>query len=497
MKRFLMIVGVAILFLLAACANQEDVPVLNPELSLISEMGDGEDTFSRHLQDILRFAGEERPSQHAEFEQQLSRLHEFAATLNAGGTELSDLRVTRAMGFHGGSLGIWDEVTGESRNVTFEINFTREEDANNTELIAEMLEFVNINAEDIWITSFGEGFSRFDFPDYLTANAAVYQFALPILRLHEFATNINANTTYYHEVVITSIWDNSQHSWLSLSGVPEFSPLGWDGWTQARFSVGLSTAEHLQNEELINEILDFAGLTRVDVHFEVRAIDSNYVSFEFLRVNAELAELYQQWQRLQELMELMRIRTTRRGIVMDTVINGISPANRGTIPFYLGDGRMWDMFGFNVSLSSQTHVENEQLIQTILTYTGISPDNIDVETDRFYTGWTRSRHSLNPQELESLEALEAYKEIANAPFWQNRDLHDPVIVSISLPLGAYWDGDRSGIHSPYFTLHLYDPDLLDLTRDEFDERTATLKAEISAATGVEDFKLDVAQNPLW
>ncbi|MCL2386254.1 MAG: hypothetical protein FWC89_01775 [Defluviitaleaceae bacterium] len=507
MKKFLLVIGMTLLFALAGCANMrylvEDNLIVSTHVSLYPPE---ENTFSRHLQDIRLLTAGERvnsidnePSAEAE---QLARLHQFAEKLNAGGTAFSDIRVSRIM--HSGRtipVGAWD--SGEFKRIAFEIFLLNAEDSADEELFEEMLTFTGIDADNIRVIRSGWHDEHITFthgyPDFLLANAAVYEIAQPYLRLREFAKEINANTTYYHEVIITSITDYVRDTSFNIHRGFVFPP-NYRMNNPLRMTVGVSNHELTQDEELIAEILQVTGLPRSQIRLEVRPIEATYVTYDFLRVNEELAELYRQRERMMEFIDLIAIRSVRRGIVMDSVIHFAFPPSRGAEPFMFWHGCVCGGRHFHVGFTSEEHANNEELLEVILAFTQIPHDEIETQTVALlYTGNQRSASDLTREERLDLRALESYKEEANAPFWYNRYLYDPVILRIRLPHCGHWTRQLGGYYgsSPNFVLYLYDPDLLNLTPEEFAERTATFKEEIKSATGVENLSLAVAPDTLW
>ena len=401
-------------------------------------------------------------TEHSDFERQLALLHEFATMLNTGGVELSDLRITRVWGHSYRGLGILNDRTGEPMQVSFDVSFFNEADMHDEALIAELLAYTGIKEDNISFSAW-QGVVPFVYYEFLLVNQAVYAFAKPYLLLHEFATNINSGTTYYHEVTVTALMDQGK-----------FSDITWGDVHSPRFEVGLSTSELVNNQELISEILEYTGIDSDDIVFTQMAIDSRYIEADFLRVNAELMELYLQWNRLTEFMAMAQIRTVRRNLLMDSVMSSMSPANRGTIPFPMGDGTMWDGFPFTLSLSHQRHLDNEEFINNLLEFTGIAPEDIEISLGgRFYFG---GPPRLTQSQQKIRESLEAFIDRANAPFWEDRYANDPVIVRMYVP--DTWEN-----MSDKFILWLYDMESLE----------QGLKEEIAEYTGVDlellDFRL--------
>ncbi|MCL2356760.1 MAG: hypothetical protein FWC70_06345 [Defluviitaleaceae bacterium] len=428
------------------------------------------DTFSRHLEGIRHLAETSDSPELSEHEMQLHRLREFAANLNAGGTELDDLRITRIWGHPNRSLGTWCDVTEQARQVSFDLTFYHEDDFNNAELIAEMLDFAGIPADEIDIRPGGAGWVILwgqvaDF-EFMLGNRAVYEVVRPYLRLREFAMNANSGTIYRDDVIVTMIEDAHQHQPLGEAVPSHFS---------SRFRVGLSAAAN--RDEISEEMLAFAGLAAGDVQFVPMDAHSWYTEQDFLRVNEEMGQFYLQFERLRQFSELVQVRTARRGVMMETVMLSWSPAGSR------GAGS-----GFHVDFAEK-FAGNSDLEETLLFFTGISRDNIDfgVCEGRIF-GWTPTRQNLTPEQNADLDALEAFKREANAPFWADRDIHDPVIVRIGFD--GDWNFDTGQFYLTNFAVFLYDPDLTQIS---------ALKDEIISATGVENINLRayVSRESLW
>jgi len=275
-------------------------------------------------------------------------------------------------------------------------------------------------------------------------------------RLREFARNINSGTTYYHEVIITLVQYHGSH----------IDPPNYSIW----FS---SVSEH---QDVVEEMLAFAGLSRRYVRLESQpGAVSGYAGMfapDYLLVNAELRELGEQWDRLDVFASYMSpIRSVRRGIVMDIVISGFSPAGRGNRIFRRSDGTISERnTPFKVTFTYEHHLDNEALIGAILDFTGIDRDNIRFcgggGQFPFAIGWTPTRWDISPEQLAMLERLEEYMAKVNAPFWEDRHSNDPVIVRIGLPYPPEWaEPYRGGRVREYFTIWLYDEYLDGLTEE--------------------------------
>jgi hypothetical protein len=299
----------------------------------------------------------------------------------------------------------------------------------------------------------------------------------PLSRLHEFAWGANYGTVYYHEVVITSVHRGLPNPYI-VPRVPTFE-------------VGFGSLEHLENMELRSEILEFTGIEEDDIWFRFIPVNSSYAEFEFVRVNAELAELYEKWTRLNEFSEILRLTSVRRGIGMGNLAGAMGPPTRGAAPFRFTDGTYSQRYMFQVGLCREFYGD-EEIIALLLEFTGISPDEI-VFWDNTYSERVRgnsiARAELDAEQTAQLLALEAHRDTVNAPFWQDKFQHDPVITGISWWVAFRIDGGESTLQ---FTISLYDETFLDLPWEELYEATADIRREITAATGVENIMVQSA-----
>jgi len=250
-----------------------------------------------------------------------------------------------------------------------------------------------------------------------------------------------------------------------------------DPWLFPRFRIGLSPSGYA-NSELINEILTFAGLDSDEAQFEIAGTHSWYTEQDFLRVNEELMRFYQQFMRLRRFSEVLPVHSVRREILMDSVWVTLAPAGSG------GDGS-----GFSIGFR-EGHEVNEELIETLLLFTGIDRDNINIEAHgEVFFGWTPTRTNLTHEQNTQLDALEVFKATVNAPFWNDRYLYDPVIVNIGLD--GDWNYGSNLFNLTNFIVFLYDPELLDLTDSETTLHTASLREDIITSTGVENITFRV------
>ena len=195
--------------------------------------------------------------------------------------------------------------------------------------------------------------------------------------------------------------------------------------------------------------------------------------------------------RLRIFWDHARVYSMRRGIVMGHYIYAASsPAHSpmASICNYCYNLQGEDSTRFRRSISlCPRNIDNEDLKNALLTFTGLSPENVQLrEGSRMFRG---GPPQLPAQMWEYYDMLQDFRYIANAAFLEDRR-GDPVIVSIALPCD--WWNPRE-----YFIIWLYNPDLLGLRDRNFAARTSDLKAEIMAFTGMEAnlFRLRVWEPP--
>ena len=429
-------------------------------------------TFSRHLEDIRQLADSWEGPAPTEHDLQLMRLREFAANLNAGGTEISDLRIIRILGptNRDAGFGFWCDIARRVRHTSFEVVFKHEEDFNNAGLIEEMLAFTGIPEESIRIDLSQTGniirYGGVEHFEFMLTNRAVYEIAEPYLRLREFAMYANSDAVYLDYVVVISIVDMHR----------QWYPAGLE--SSHRFSIRLSY-EAFFNRELRYEMLAFAGIEQRDVIFQWTRVNPWEADQDIL------GPLHEQSKRLDAFMDLVMVRSVRRNIVMDMVTWSLAP------PDFRGDGS-----GFIVGLA-EYNFYNTELRETLLAFTGIAGDNIKFEPPLILSiGWHPTRGCLTPGQQSHFDTLEAFQEKVNAPFWYDRYQHDPVIVRINLT-------GRWRLRSPgHFILHnyhimLYDPDLAGRNNISIAWRTRALRREIVATTGIRNIRFRSFEPPAW
>jgi len=470
----------AITFLLAACtiiSEEARETRLTPDMPPVPIAESN--TFMRQLDIIMQLAETQEEPAPTEHEIQLQRLREFAKSLNDGGIEASDIRISNINSQGGLTWGVRCERTRQVMEVSFGLRFMHEADFNNAELIKEMLDYADISETEIhitlcdtgWIGGFGGQVEEFEF---LLGNRAVYEFTRPYIRLMEFAAKANSGTTYRHEIIVTRIEDT--HQLHDIRTVPGPSRR-FNIWLSPNIWLSTNSPDDL---EIINEMLEFAGLERDTV--QVGMEDAHFISghmADFLLENDELNQLNRQTDMLIRFADLAAIYSVRRGIVIDRTVYSIGPP-----------GPRADDYGFTVGLARH-HIDNTALKEVLQVFTGIHEDNIDYKISGLMWplgfGWVAGRGSLTPEQQMDYDALEAFMLRANAPFWYDKYLYDPVIVEIVLD--GRWNYRTVDFTLSNFYIMLYDPELLEMTGREIRQHTLDLRNEIVSATGVRNIRM--------
>jgi len=409
--------------------------------------------------------------QESEFNRQLELLYEFASNLNYGGVTLNDLVVTRVWGDNIEGIPINDPITWDILYiVNFYVSFLN--NLPNSQILDELLEFTGINPSDIYFSA-SPSIIPFHFYDFLLVNQAMYEYARPHFLLKEFAREHNHGTLTRDDVIITMFNDFGLFHDLSS---PEF-------WFDERFLLGVISEDVKNDINFINDIqniLSLTGLTIDDIEFQQQNVSNQYVEFQFLQVNEELGQLYEQWNLLRQFQNLARVRSSRRGIVMEEVITFISPADVSGGVVAIG-GDVWNLSNFQVGFGHKSSTAIDEIAEMLVVFTGIPRDNIDfmVGASAVDVGWTP--FGLTPQQIEFIGLLEIYMETVNAPFWEDRHSFDPVIVRIDNPEPLPWFGEPIYI----FTIWVY---------DDNEELLNHIVEDLMAFTGmtIDDFEILVA-----
>lgn len=288
------------------------------------------------------------------FNEQYNLLREFAAQQNEGSSLLSEIDILMIRRVFDTEASIFG-MPGKG----FIVVFQREYHIENRDLIERLLNYTGICEEYIYFVALSDLLVYNGSEDYLMGNKEYYAFISPYLRLREFASITNSNTNHYSEVIITSLVDrrisrNLMDPPITVKNLP------------SRFSIGFADESFLNDQHFINEMLTFAGLNREDVGLFVRPINNNYVRFEFLRVNSELAELARKWNNILELKKRSSVYNSAQELVFDMPIRSASAANRG-----------FRNSNFEIGLACESLIENENLIKELLNFIGIERESID------------------------------------------------------------------------------------------------------------------------
>jgi len=248
------------------------------------------------------------------------------------------------------------------------------------------------------------------------------------------------------------------------ANAPVLRPMGQDAQSEWIDLTGPSAESDIDIHQALH---DFAASTLIDYYL--------------LLENEELTALAEQWARLKMFIDTVAIRSIRRGIVMDTVVNMVLPPQIYDIENILlyCDAMLDHGILFNVVFSCQSHMQNERLINALLEFTAICREHIRFEVmEELVLGMMPTREALTPSQQSFLCALEDYMAVVNAPFWEDMYNNDPVITHIGLPSAVGQFGSY-----PFFTIWLYDPDLLGLGSGELAEYTGDMEADIIGFAG--------------
>jgi len=413
---------------------------------------------------------------------QYQLLREFALIQNTGTVGLADIVIPSVSFRPENWLTIWDfdeNLQPEVRPV-FNVHFQGVDYAQKDGLIAELLAFTGIDKDNIELHMLEEEFqpTRFNsLADYLLVNQEYYQIARPYLRLREFATIVNSETTYYHEVIIRSIADD----WRFYAE---------DADRTERFVLWFLKEEHMEDERLISELLEFAGLNSNQITFGYSATIPEFTSADnyFLQANTQLGELANQHQLLREFLDIQNAPTTRRGEWMQRVIRTIDR------PSHFGND---DWRPFRVSLDVAYYPPSEEFVAELLAFTGIDRDFILFQL----SDWSANLSAANQEFVDALTeedaalfaALQAYMDTVNAPFWQNPRHNHPVIEEILPPMFISEDMIYDD-----FLIQLYDGDLLGfMPADLLLAYLQTIRADIIEATGIPSERLTIREEEVW
>jgi len=385
----------------------------------------------------------------SEFNRQLELLYQFASNLNAGGVTLNDLVITRVWGDNVEGIPINDPFTWDVLyTVNFYVSFLN--NLPSPQILDELLEFTGIVPDNIHFSA-SPSIIPFNFYDFLLVNQAMYEYARPHFLLKEYARELNSGTLTRDDVIITMFNDFGLFHDLSS---PEF-------WFDERFLLGVMSTDIKDEPNFINDILSLTGLTIDDIEFMQQDVGNQYVEFQFLQVNEELGQLYEQWNLLRDFQNLAKVRSSRRGIIMEHVITFISPADVSGGAVTIG-GDVWNMGNFQVGFGQNSYSASDEIAEILVAFTGIPYENIDFMVGATATdaGWTP--FGLTPEQIDFIRLLDIYMETVNAPFWEDRHTFDPVIVRIDNPEPLPWFGEPTYV----FTIWVYNEDLIDYITED-------------------------------
>ncbi|MCL2361897.1 MAG: hypothetical protein FWC73_08815 [Defluviitaleaceae bacterium] len=218
-------------------------------------------------------------------------------------------------------------------------------------------------------------------------------------------------------------------------------------------------------------------------------------AFQELAVDMEdddILLLIRQWELLLQFMEEeSMVRTYRRGLLLDRMEDSITPPS-----FYDLYGHQWNCIAimaldltFTVGRMCQNYRHNERLLTALLEFSELCEDFIRIDVVReMASGMHPTRQSLTPSELIFLEALEAYMDIVNIPFWYDMYTNDPVITHIGLP-----SPNSPGGYN-FFTIWLYDLSYIPLCNNELAVYTMDLRKEITEFIGMDTYRFEFRVN---
>ena len=410
---------------------------------------------------------------------QYQRLREFATIKNTGTVYLSDIVISTVQFMPGDWLEIWDfdENIQPVLWPVFVVFFNAVTYDDVDDLIEELLAFTGISEDRIQFFK-PDGEAQPIRPnrsnrlhDYLLVNKEFYQIMQPYLRLREFASIVNSSTTYYHDLIIRSIGDDGLISAEDLERTD-------------RFVVWFLGPQHMENDTLIAEILDFAGLNSDQVTFGYSAIIPEFNREDFLLANTQLGELANQYQLLRKFEDMQNVPTSRRGVWIHEPIRHVSR------PRHAGD-EGW--LPFRMSLDVAHYPPSEDFIADMLAFTGIDRDFIVFELSSVSAANLETIDMLDEESMAIFIALQAHIDALNAPFWHEPSLFHPVIEDMLPPV--FFNEDR---FYDDFLVHLYDGDLLGfLPADQILAYLEAIRTDIIEATGIPSERLTIWEEEVW
>ena len=257
-------------------------------------------------------------------------------------------------------------------------------------------------------------------------------------------------------------FDTSDTGERRASVVP-FSPsaaIPQPGWVQ------ISGPASYYGLDTRQAMLDFASILNID--------------YDFLQENDDLTALAYQWARLRDYVyNNAPMRTVRRGFIVDPSVSVIGPPIPGAELFFIQCESFWNSLGMETEFPGCRNMEHPWLISALRDFAGLCRSSTRAQVvEELAMGMFPTRNDLPPCQQQFYEALEAFMHTVNAPFWDDMQNNDPVITRIGLPgIVNCWD-------VCYFTIWLYDPDLLELSEEELAQHTDDLRAAITEFTGI-------------
>jgi len=236
-----------------------------------------------------------------------------------------------------------------------------------------------------------------------------------------------------------------------------------------------------------NESAYISHQDNINIHDAFQEAVSDFFEIE----DDDLAILARQWELLQQFMEEeSAVRTARRGLVMNRVVTYTAPPS-----FYELYGLDWDCgaflaldLTFTVGTGCEGNLRGERLMSILQELAEICGDSMRTDMIGYFaSGMSPTRHSLPPSQLVFLEALEAYMNMVNAPFWADNAI-DPIITHIGLP------NPRSSGRCYFFTVWLYDLAFITLCYDELAIYTMPLRQEMIDFIGMDYYRFEFRVN---
>jgi len=213
--------------------------------------------------------------------------------------------------------------------------------------------------------------------------------------------------------------------------------------------------------------------------------ENNFTLCGELINNNELPALIRQIELIESMINETAVLTQRRGLLMETEFTATALSRYNLEPeFWNCSALLTQALLATVGSSCDNHAHNQRVINALLEFNEVCGDytRFDVAID-LMLGMLPMRQSLTPSQLEFLYALEDFMAMVNEPFWEDKHENDPVITHIGMPIS-------SPLRCPFFTIWLYEPDLMELTYSQLAEYTMALREEISRFVGSEAYRFE-------